>query len=191
MAEWFFDPFARGTVLGSHETTDTFLNLTTGEGARFADAPAQLVIWDATLWDSWVEAFYGDGSPVEIVYQTLTNAGDQLPAITRAQQGTSALDMTDTTKTFRVQQIQSGLVVAESAVIASLVVPSGGISVEAGDVEIDDGDLILGDGAWDGQRIQLGAGQYLWIDSTGDLRIKTTGAAPTGDTDGTVVGTQT
>lgn len=36
--------------------------------------------------------------------------------------------------------------------------------------------------------IRVGAA-YLWADSTGALRIKT--AAPTSDTDGTIVGTQT
>jgi hypothetical protein len=36
--------------------------------------------------------------------------------------------------------------------------------------------------------MRLGANSYLWVDSTGDLRIKQ--GAPTGDTDGTVVGTQ-
>lgn len=36
---------------------------------------------------------------------------------------------------------------------------------------------------------QTGVPAYLWADSTGDLRIKT--SAPTSDTDGTVVGTQT
>lgn len=35
--------------------------------------------------------------------------------------------------------------------------------------------------------IVLGA-YYLWVDATGDLRIKS--GAPTSDTDGTVVGTQ-
>lgn len=31
-------------------------------------------------------------------------------------------------------------------------------------------------------------GQFLWVDGTGDLRINAT--APTSDTDGTIVGTQ-
>lgn len=44
-----------------------------------------------------------------------------------------------------------------------------------------------GNGAWDGEHIVLGA-YHLWIDSTGDFRIKS--SAPTSDTDGTVVGTQ-
>ena len=46
----------------------------------------------------------------------------------------------------------------------------------------------VGDGAWNGRPMRLGA-WYLWVDATGDLRIK--GSAPTSDTDGTVVGTQT
>lgn len=45
----------------------------------------------------------------------------------------------------------------------------------------------LGDGTWDTGHIVLGT-HHIWVDSTGDLRIK--GSAPTSDTDGTVVGTQ-
>lgn len=41
--------------------------------------------------------------------------------------------------------------------------------------------------AWDGSHLRLGT-YRLWVDSTGDLRIKS--SAPTSDTDGTVVGTQ-
>ena len=43
------------------------------------------------------------------------------------------------------------------------------------------------DGTFDGGPLQLGT-NYLWIDATGDLRVHT--SAPTTDTDGTVVGTQ-
>lgn len=42
--------------------------------------------------------------------------------------------------------------------------------------------------AWNGAHLRMGA-YHLWIDATGDLRIKA--SAPTSDTDGTVVGTQT
>ncbi len=42
-------------------------------------------------------------------------------------------------------------------------------------------------GGWNGQHIVMGA-YHLWIDSSGRLRIKS--GAPTSDTDGTVVGTQ-
>lgn len=42
--------------------------------------------------------------------------------------------------------------------------------------------------AWNYNPLRLGA-YYLWVDATGDLRIKN--GAPTFDTDGTVVGTQT
>ena len=45
----------------------------------------------------------------------------------------------------------------------------------------------IGDGAWNGIPLRLGA-YYLWVDATGDLRIK--GSAPTSDLDGAIVGTQ-
>jgi hypothetical protein len=45
-----------------------------------------------------------------------------------------------------------------------------------------------GNGAWNGNLTALGA-YNLWVDATGDLRIKS--GTPTSDTDGTVVGTQT
>jgi hypothetical protein len=44
-----------------------------------------------------------------------------------------------------------------------------------------------GTGAWDAGHLRLGD-YRLWVDSTGDLRIKN--GAPTGDTDGSVVGGQ-
>lgn len=50
------------------------------------------------------------------------------------------------------------------------------------------GDSFGMDGTWNGGTLRLGA-YYLWVDTTGDLRIKS--GAPTGDTDGTIVGTQT
>ena len=43
------------------------------------------------------------------------------------------------------------------------------------------------DSAWDGVHLELGS-YHIWIDSTGDLRIKS--SAPANDTDGTIVGTQ-
>lgn len=53
---------------------------------------------------------------------------------------------------------------------------------------LDDGDsLKAGSGAWNAGHIQMGT-YHLWIDSTGDLRIKS--SAPASDTDGAVVGTQ-
>jgi hypothetical protein len=46
----------------------------------------------------------------------------------------------------------------------------------------------VADSAFDGVHFQLGI-YHLWVDATGDLRIKS--SAPTSDTDGVVVGTQT
>lgn len=44
-----------------------------------------------------------------------------------------------------------------------------------------------GDGAWNGSHLIMGS-YHFWIDATGDFRIKS--GAPTSDTDGVVVGTQ-
>lgn len=49
------------------------------------------------------------------------------------------------------------------------------------------GNMKISSGAWNSGHLILGS-YHLWVDSTGDLRIKS--SAPTSDTDGTVVGTQ-
>lgn len=51
-----------------------------------------------------------------------------------------------------------------------------------------DGQLFQLGGAWNGNHALMG-NSHLWVDGTGDLRIK--GSAPSSDTDGVVVGTQT
>lgn len=48
-------------------------------------------------------------------------------------------------------------------------------------------DLIAGNGEWSGPKLRMGSWR-LWVDASGRLRIKF--GAPTSDTDGTVVGTQ-
>jgi len=50
------------------------------------------------------------------------------------------------------------------------------------------GDVMASTGSWVDGRLRMGS-NYLWIDSSGRLRIKS--SAPSSDTDGTVVGTQT
>lgn len=45
----------------------------------------------------------------------------------------------------------------------------------------------VGSGAWNGGHLMIGS-YHLWVDATGDLRIKS--SAPASDLDGTVVGTQ-
>lgn len=51
----------------------------------------------------------------------------------------------------------------------------------------DTSGLVIANSSWDGRHLVLGT-YHLWVDATGDLRIK--GTAPTSDTDGTIVGTQ-
>jgi hypothetical protein len=50
------------------------------------------------------------------------------------------------------------------------------------------GDSLAVDGTWNGGTFLLGA-YRLWVDGSGRLRVKN--GAPTSDTDGTIVGTQT
>lgn len=54
-------------------------------------------------------------------------------------------------------------------------------------VSIGTAKLAISDGAWDGKPALLGS-YYIWVDASGRLRIKS--GAPTSDTDGTIVGTQ-
>jgi hypothetical protein len=49
------------------------------------------------------------------------------------------------------------------------------------------GNIKADNGAWNGGHFIMGS-YHLWVDSSGRLRIKS--SAPTSDTDGTVVGTQ-
>jgi len=49
------------------------------------------------------------------------------------------------------------------------------------------GDTLAIEGAWNAGPLRMG-NNWLWVDATGDLRIK--GSAPSSDTDGVVVGTQ-
>lgn len=181
MTQWFHDPFAQSTIRGSHSGSATLLQLQSGHGDRFPTAPRQLVIWDATLWEDWVEAFYNEpAAAVEIVHQLVAATPNALPSVLRAQAGTTALDMTDTTHEFRIQAVQTGFVVATD-------INTGTLTVSAGDLTIEDGNLVCDSSAWDGPHIVLDP-YHIWVDGTGDLRIKS--GAPSSDTDGTVVGTQ-
>lgn len=50
-----------------------------------------------------------------------------------------------------------------------------------------DENVVIPGGGWDESHLILGP-YHLWVDSSGDLRIK--GGVPTSDTDGVVVGSQ-
>jgi hypothetical protein len=181
MSQWFHDPLVRGRVLGAHLASATIIRLSSGEGALFADAPRQLVVWDRSLWEDWLDAFFDTPSQAEIIHQLVGSSGDILPSVLRAQAGTTALDMSDTTHEYRIQAVQSGFVVATD-------INTGTLSVTAGDLTIEDGHLDILNSAWNAGHIILGA-YHIWVDATGDLRIKN--GAPGSDLDGTVVGTQT
>jgi hypothetical protein len=96
----------------------------------------------------------------------------------------------------------NGVIALELSTTASAVDSASGYSVKTGDATRFYVGSVLTDGSanfsstatgWlnptQVSGTQVGVPGYLWIDSTGDLRVKTT--LPTSDTDGTVVGTQT
>lgn len=91
---WQYDLKACGTVTGAHTAATTSITVATGEGARFSVSPRKLVVFEATYFDNPAEAVaMGQG---EIVVQTL-QAADVLSVI-RGQDGTTAIDMSDTNK---------------------------------------------------------------------------------------------
>jgi hypothetical protein len=68
-------------------------------------------------------------------------------------------------------------------------VPDAGLRrVSAGQIGPRAGDFLNAGSAWNGSHLVMGT-YHLWVDGTGDLRIKS--SAPTSDIDGAVVGTQT
>ncbi|MCK5237640.1 MAG: hypothetical protein KAR06_11750 [Deltaproteobacteria bacterium] len=68
------------------------------------------------------------------------------------------------------------------------VTPIGGFGYQSGKIGTNTTtDLIAGDGSWNGGHFVMGS-YHLWVDATGDLRIKN--GAPANDTDGAIVGTQ-
>ena len=71
---------------------------------------------------------------------------------------------------------------------AGTVEPTAGIQ-SYGNTQLDvtNGTRLKVQGTWDGGYLMMGT-YALWVDSTGDLRIKN--GAPSSDTDGTVIGTQ-
>jgi hypothetical protein len=54
-------------------------------------------------------------------------------------------------------------------------------------IDENTGNMTIPNGTWDTGHLILGS-YHIWVDATGDLRIKS--SAPTSDTDGTIVGTQ-
>jgi hypothetical protein len=100
----------------------------------------------------------------------------------------------------------NGLPALEASAAASQVTdPTSGYAVKSGDATRYYVGSIIGGGV-NGTVATTGVGwlnptviangasngfAYMWVDSTGDVRIKSNGALPGSDTDGTVVGTQT
>lgn len=104
--------------------------------------------------------------------------------VSRANSTDAAITVRDTSSTPRVQMDAGGAIrwagfdAASDTVISR---PSANL------LAMSTGDSFRVEGIWNGGTLRLGD-NHLWVDATGDLRIKN--GAPTSDTDGVVVGTQ-
>jgi hypothetical protein len=87
--------FAKATVDGAYESTDTEIDVLTSEGSRFPTPPFNAVWWNATD--------YPDPSddPIKEVVRVTAIAIDTL-TITRAQEGTAAEDHNEAGKTYKL-----------------------------------------------------------------------------------------
>jgi hypothetical protein len=86
--------FAKATVDGAIESTDTSITLLTGHGDRLPAAPFNVVIWNATD--------YPDPSdyPIVEIIRVGTKTGDVLSDLDRGQEGTAAEDHNVAGKTY-------------------------------------------------------------------------------------------
>lgn len=140
--------FAFGTLAAGINNVATSLSVGAGEGARFPATPFNAVIWQATDYKSPAHAFHA--GQAEIVRVTAI-ATDTL-TITRAQEGTTAVNLNAGGKTY---EIWAG---PTDAYWTQLYAP--------GDILTTRGDLVVR-GASIPQRLALGArGQWLLSDGT-------------------------
>jgi hypothetical protein len=88
--------FAKATVDGVVESTDTSITLLTGHGDRLPAAPFNVVIWNATD--------YPDPSdyPIVEIIRVGTKTGDVLSDLDRGQEGTAAEDHNVAGKTYNL-----------------------------------------------------------------------------------------
>lgn len=87
--------FAKGTVSGPYESTDTAIDLQTGHAARFPTPPFNAVWWNASDYPD-----PADDPTKEIV--RVTNISTDTLTITRAQEGTTAEDHNTAGKTYNL-----------------------------------------------------------------------------------------
>jgi len=127
--------FAKGTLNGAINDTQTTLNLNPGDGAKFPDPPFNVVIWNKGVYED-----PADDPNVEIVRVTDKGSGDDWTII-RAQEGTnvhshpdgSRVDLVPTVKTFTdiEQYLNQGVKTTDSPTFAGLTVDSDTLYVDS------------------------------------------------------------
>lgn len=97
--------FAIGRLSAGASSTDTLLLLTSGNGARFGYSNYNLIVWDYSVYGyNYTQAYLN--VKAEIVRVT-ANSGDTL-TVTRAQEGTSAVNFNSTGHVYYVQDVATG-----------------------------------------------------------------------------------
>jgi len=167
-AGFWFDYDTNAT--GRHQTTDTNKATTCVGCMAIENSYGSVGTWPG---------FYIDG------YRNLTLSGCQAHDYQGTQsQGRGVVAATNAT-TANISII--GCDFSDNVSGNGINVARGYLSQCFGNTPNDGTFITLDDDDWDDQPVIIGS-YYLWVDSTGDLRIKS--SAPSSDTDGTIVGTQ-
>lgn len=87
--------FAKATIDGTIESTDTSITILTGHGARFPTAPFNAVLWNATDYPDPTD------DPTKEIVRVTAISTDTL-TVTRAQEGTAAEDHNEAGKTYQL-----------------------------------------------------------------------------------------
>jgi len=170
--------FAKVTVDGLYDDTDTSITLLTGHGARLPDPPFNAVWWNATDFPD-----PSDDIGVEIV--RVTAKSGEILTITRAQEGTDASDHSLPGKTYQMIAGLTGKTVSDlisllgdvfGSGIAVLVLPdesrlrlrfssSRFLQVDTNTIELQSTDIKAGDVEGEGNS------SYYFLDDTNGLFI--------------------
>lgn len=154
---WQFRNHGKATVLGSHDSTVTTITVAAGQGDRFGDAfPLKATVWDVDAFPDPQDGRWAVPSKTEILHIT-GRTGDDL-TVERAQEGTSGLDMTDTSRTFIIMQTSTEEIMGSLYLGWENVKGYGAV----GDGIVDDTQAVLDaiDAALDGGTIYFPAGNY-------------------------------
>lgn len=107
-----FSQLASGIASGA-----TSLSVLTGHGTRFPSPNFRIAVWNA-LYDNYAEAYRASPSQGEIML--VTSVTSDAFTVTRAQEGTTALDFNPANTVYRVEHVLTAAGVAHKAQVYTL-----------------------------------------------------------------------